>query len=230
MKDTNRFIVLEGLDGSGKSTQVELFQMYLKDNKIPYRYLHFPRTDSPVYGELVAMFLQGKFGALDKVDPYLVALLYAGDRKDASDMIRGWLADGLMVLVDRYVYSNIAFQCAKVEGMEEQEKLRKWILNLEFAYHNIPAPDLNILLTVPFSFTEANLTQRRAGSDREYLNGADDIHEADLDFQKRVREAYLWQLELEPNFIGIDCAGTNGNMLERNAIHNKIIDRLNSSL
>ena len=230
MKNTNRFIVLEGLDGSGKSTQVRLFQQYLKDNNIPYRYIHFPRTDSPVYGELVAMFLQGKFGALDKVDPYLVALLYAGDRKDASEMIRSWLKEGLMVLVDRYVYSNIAFQCAKLENKEEQEKLRKWILDLEFSYHNIPAPDLNILLTVPFAFTEKNLTQRRKGSDRNYLKGADDIHEADLGFQKRVREAYLWQLDLEPNFIGIDCADTNGQILDKNAIHKKIIDKLNSSL
>ncbi|MBN1186043.1 MAG: dTMP kinase [Bacteroidales bacterium] len=230
MKNTNRFIVLEGLDGSGKSTQVELFQDYLKYNKIPFRYLHFPRTDSPVYGELVAMFLQGKFGALDKVDPYLVALLYAGDRMDASEMIRSWLAEGLLVLVDRYVFSNIAFQCAKLTNKDEQEKLRKWILHLEYAYHKIPSPDLNILLTVPFAFTEVNLTQRRSGSDRDYLDGADDIHEADLEFQKRVREAYLWQLKLEPSFIGIDCADENGQILNKTTIHNKIIHELNNHL
>ena len=145
--------MIEGLDGSGKSTQIKLIMKHLEDRGIVYRYLHFPRTDSPFFGELIARFLRGDFGSIGSVDPYLVAMLYAGDRKDAMEEINEWLAKGYMVLLDRYVYSNIAFQCAKLKDSKQQEQLRNWILDLEFSYYKIPKPEINILLDVPFSFT-----------------------------------------------------------------------------
>ena len=97
------FIVLEGLDGAGKSTQVRMLQERLSAQGFAYEYLHFPRFDAPVYGELVARFLRGELGALDQVNPYLVALIYAGDRAEAAPMIRRWLEAGKFVIVDRYV-------------------------------------------------------------------------------------------------------------------------------
>jgi dTMP kinase len=191
-----KFLVVEGLDGSGKSTQIKLIKKYLEEREIRYQYMHFPRTDSPYFGELIARFLRGDFGSIESVDPYLVALLYAGDRKDAMEEINNWLSDGYMVLLDRYVYSNIAFQCAKLRDKKQQEQLRKWILDLEFSYYKIPKPEINILLDVPFSFTQKKLTGEREGSERDYLKGLRDIHEEDLDFQKRVRDIYLWQAKL----------------------------------
>ena len=78
------FVVMEGLDGSGKSTQIHKMLEYFELRKIKHQYLHFPRTSAPVYGELIARFLRGEFGPLNSVHPYLVALLYAGDRMDAA--------------------------------------------------------------------------------------------------------------------------------------------------
>ena len=83
-------IVLEGLDGAGKSTQVELVRRMFAQEGVESHFLHFPRFDAPVYGELIARFLRGELGAVDKVDPYLVALLFAGDRADAAAQLRCW--------------------------------------------------------------------------------------------------------------------------------------------
>lgn len=206
------FLVVEGIDGSGKSTQISLLKKHLTEKKIAWQYIHFPRTDTGIYGELVARFLRGDLGDLNKVDPYLVALLYAGDRKDAAIQIRDWLSQGYFVLLDRYVYSNIAFQCAKLNGRDDQIRLREWILNLEYVYHNIPRPDMNILLSVPFSFTANKLSNVREGDERDYLQGKRDIHEEDLGFQKKVREMYLWQAAECNDLKIINCIDVNGNM------------------
>jgi len=222
-----KFLVIEGIDGSGKSTQIKLIMKHLADRNIRYQYIHFPRTDSPVYGELIARFLRGDFGSLDSVDPYLVALLYAGDRKDASAVIRRWLDEGYLILLDRYVYSNVAFQCAKLKQREEQEKLRDWILELEFNYNQIPRPDLNILLDVPFSFTQSKLTGTRESSERRYLKGQRDIHEDDLDFQLRVRDMYLWQSKTCKDLKVIHCTNDHGDMLAPEFIFSRILQSTN---
>lgn len=222
-----KFLVIEGIDGSGKSTQIKLIMKHLEKKNFAYRYLHFPRTDSPVYGELIARFLRGDFGSLNSVDPYLVALLYAGDRKDASRIIRQWLNEGYLVLLDRYVYSNIAFQCAKLKQKEQQEKLRDWILELEYSYNQIPKPDLNVLLDVPFSFTQSKLTGTRDTAERGYLRGQRDIHEDDLDFQQRVRDVYLWQSKMCDDLKIVHCVDEQGNMLAPEVIFTRILQSTN---
>jgi len=218
-----KFMVIEGLDGSGKSTQIQFILDYLKKRNVPHRYIHFPRTDSPVYGELIARFLRGDFGSLNTVDPYLVALLYAGDRKDASAEINDWLYKGYTVILDRYVYSNIAFQCAKLNDKDKQAKLRDWILELEYSYNKIPRPQVNILLDVPFAFTKSKLSGMRSGTGREYLKGLRDIHEEDLEFQKRVRDMYLWQAQSCSDFKIISCMDLHGGMLSPESIFSKIL-------
>ena len=200
------FIAIEGLDGSGKSTQLNLLQQHLKERNIRYKYLHFPRTDSPVFGELVSMFLRGDLGSIDNVNPYLIALIYAGDRNDAKKMIEAWIEEGYLVIVDRYVYSNIAFQCAKINDGNKQTKLAEWILNLEYNYYRIPKPELSIFLDVPFDFTRERLTEERKGDERNYLQGNQDIHEADLSFQEKVRQVYLNSIRNDADFRLIDCS------------------------
>ncbi len=217
-----RFAVIEGLDGSGKSTQVDLLRNYLEDNKIDYKYIHFPRTDAPVYGELIARFLRGEMGDIQNVDPYLVALIYAGDRYEAREMINNWIRDDLFVLVDRYVISNIAFQCAKLNVPEEINKLKDWILEMEFDHNKLPVPDINIFLDVPFEFTLQQLTGTREGNDRDYLNGNSDIHEKNLEFQKRVRNVYLSLQNEMPGFKILNCYDEKGLMLNPETIFNQI--------
>lgn len=215
-------VVLEGLDGAGKSTQVRKLRKYLESLYGSVDYIHFPRYDAPVYGHLISRFLRGDYGSIDAVHPQLVALLYAEDRHEAApDMKRG-LEAGRTMLLDRYVYSNIAYQCAKVQDPVEREELRKWILSTEYGAFGLPVPDLNIFLDVPIGFVEKKLASDRKGHDRDYLEGGRDIHEADLDFQKRVRDVYLQQCGEDARFVRIDCAGENGDMLPPDAIFTMI--------
>jgi dTMP kinase len=224
------FIVIEGLDGAGKSTQIKLLGNYLAQKGISCESLHFPRTDSPFFGELIARFLRGELGSLDQVDPYVVALLYAGDRKDASNLLKGWLNDNKTIILDRYVYSNIAFQCAKLNDLNEQKKLRNWIYELEFSYFDIPKPDLNIFLDVPFNFTVSRLTKNREGMDRDYLQGSVDIHEDNLSFQEKVRQVYLQQESIDSSFVVIPCSNSAGDMGDQIEIHDRIISVVNKQL
>jgi len=221
-------IVIEGLDGAGKSTQMNRLNGYLAARGYRCRSLHFPRTDSPVYGELISRFLRGELGDMDQVNPYLVALIYAGDRFDFKPTLENWLKDGDMVLLDRYVYSNVAYQCAKTANKEENKALREWILQLEFDYHGLPKPDLNIFLDVPFAFTRQMLTDNRKGDERQYLRGKQDIHETDLEFQERVRETYL-SLSDTDRFVTIDCNDGN-TILSVEQIFSKILSILNEQL
>jgi dTMP kinase len=219
-----KLFVIEGLDGAGKSTQIRLLKDFFEGKGYKCEYLHFPRTDEPYFGKLISRFLRGEFGSLSNVDPYLVAMLYAGDRKGAADLISNWLKRGIIVLLDRYTYSNIAYQCAKVDEEPKQEELRKWILSLEFNHFAIPKPDMNIFLDVPFSFTEKKLSAFRAGDDRTYLNGSRDIHEDSLTFQRKVRDIYLKIALNDDRLFVVDCTNNFGTMLPPDKVFNLIVE------
>lgn len=220
------FIVLEGLDGAGKSTQITKLKEMFSERGVECEYIHFPRFDAPVYGELIARFLRGELGALEQVNPYLVALLYAGDRADASKCIRGWLAEGKVVIADRYVYSNIGYQCAKIDDETSRWTLCDWILNTEYGEFDIPRPDVSLFLDVPFSFTERKLTQTREGDDRTYLQGGKDIHEASLDLQRRVRRVYLDAAERYDDIKVVDCSTAAGEMASPDTIYSRIMEHV----
>lgn len=221
-----KLIVIEGLDGAGKSTQIGLLKEWFTGNNLQCRYLHFPRTEAPYFGELVARFLRGEYGDINHVDPYLVAMLYAGDRKDAANMIEAWLSELYYVILDRYTYSNIAYQCAKTSSEAEAEKLKNWILKLEFDHFAIPKPDINIFLDVPFIFTEQKLINKRQGVDRSYLRGNPDIHESSLDFQKKVRQIYHSVAATDDSLQVICCQDADSGMLNPDEIFRLILSKL----
>ena len=215
-------VVLEGLDGAGKSTQTKKLRAYLEERLPGLEYIHFPRYDAPVYGSLISRFLKGEFGDNSQVHPQLVALLFAEDRHGASSGMKATLSSGGNILLDRYVYSNIAYQCAKMPDAQGAETLRQWIFETEYVDFGIPRPDLNIFLDVPICFVEKNLSSVREGDDRSYLEGSRDIHEADIEFQKRVQAMYRRQAELDPSFIRVDCSDENGAMADADTIFARI--------
>jgi dTMP kinase len=221
-----KFLAIEGLDGSGKSTQINLLINHLSKVRIPCKFLHFPRFNEGFFGNLIAKFLKGDFGPVDKVDPYIVALLFALDRYDAKKKMINWIKNDYFIIVDRYVYSNIAFQCAKIKDINLKLELEKWILGLEYSYFKIPKPDLSMYLHVPFSFIKKELLNLRVGKDRKYLEGKLDIHESSLELQKNVQKEYLRLTKDHSDFLLIDCHGKDDSILKKIDIHNKLINLL----
>ena len=224
------FIVIEGLDGSGKSTQVQKICDYYRHQGVNLEFLHFPNTSEEYFGMLISRFLRGEFGNIEEVDTWVVAMLFAGNRWAYANKLKKWIDDKKMVIVDRYVFSNITYQAAKLKNETEKQKLREWIYSLEYNQFKIPKPDINIWLDVPVSFVESQLNKNREGGDRTYLKGVKDIHETNIDFQQLVYNEYTTCCNLFPELIKVICYNQNGEMLNENTIFEKLISTINQNL
>lgn len=205
-----KLIVLEGTDGAGKSTQLELIKTHLEERGLKYDFLHFPKYGHNEFSEVIAKFLRGEFGTVDEVDPYFVANIYAMDRYLYKPELLQKLKDNDVVLLDRYVFSNLAFQGAKFENKRESHDIQAWIEDFEFDFLHLPFPDLTIFLDVPMDIVEERL-KLREGEDRDYLKGLPDVHEQDIPFQKKVRDIYL-SLNDSHNYHIVKCVVERGDL------------------
>lgn len=222
----NKLIVIEGLDGAGKSTQLSLIRKFFNLNNIKFKDVHFPKLNDGYFGELIAEYLRGEYGTIESVDPKLVALLFACDRKEHIKQINSWLEKGYVVFADRYVNSNIAFQCAKYDNLNKKENLKNWILDFEYNFNGLPKPVISLYLDVPFNQIQKSLESKRTGSDRDYLNGKRDIHESSLKLQERVRVEYLKMVKEQKDFYKIKCSDDENNFLPPEQVHIQILDFL----
>lgn len=227
---TNKIIVFEGLDAAGKSTQKDLLKQHFSSLGLQYKDIHFPKLNDGYHGTLVAEFLRGEFGSVENVHPKLVATLFALDRKEHMDQMVEWLDQGHWIIMDRYVYSNIAFQCAKLPGEEEKAGLKQWILDYEYNHNVLPRPHHSFFLDVPIAFIEQSLAREREGEDRHYLNGKQDIHESSMELQRNVRNEYLKLVEEQDDFHLINCSDGEGHFLSAEEIHGKVAEHLGKIL
>lgn len=217
MKKTGKFIVIEGLDGCGKSTQTKMLIEHLEKEGQKCKFIHFPILEQGVYGKLIAQFLRGELNTQENVidsaynvHPKLVALMYACERKEHAHIIEGWLNEGYIVIADRYICSNVAYQCAKFSYEREKRELRDWILELEFGVNNLPRPDKMLFLDLPRKYIENKMLNERTGADRDYLNGEKDIHEVDDTFQSRVYDEYMKLVDSIDGFVAVRCYDDSG--------------------
>jgi dTMP kinase len=182
-----RLIAIEGIDGAGKGTQAKRLVTALRDLGLRADSLQFPRYGATVFGAAIGDFLNGRFGDLTQVHPQLAAVLYAGDRFESQSLLAAMRAENDVVVLDRFVGSNLAHQGAKVEG-EERARLIEWIESVEFEVFQLPRPSLTILIDMS-SQMSSELVARKAA--RDYTDRTADLHEADLTYLERVRRCYL---------------------------------------
>jgi len=178
-----KLIVIEGTDGSGKSTQFQLLSEHLQQDKVNFKHIVFPRYDQES-SALIRMYLGGQFGKKPKdVNAFAASSFYAVDRYASYKM--DWGQDyesGSVILSDRYTTSNAVHQASKVPE-SEQEAFLTWLYDFEYDKLGLPRPDLTIYLDVPTEYTEQLMRNREAATGTHA-----DIHEQDLTYLTTCRK------------------------------------------
>lgn len=218
-----KLIIIEGLDGSGKSTQIKLLEEYLKSNEIIYKKIKLPDYDSPS-STLVKMYLGGEFGSsADDVNAYAAGAFYAVDRYASFNL--GWKKDyesGTLIIADRYATSNSIYQMEKIEESKWDEYL-EWSGDFEYNKLSIPRPDCVIYLDMPVEISQRLMTSRYDGDENKK-----DVHEVNVDFLNKCRKSALYTAEKQ-GWKVIECS--NGKEpYSVDEIHKKIIDIVKEEL
>ena len=184
-----KLIVIEGTDCSGKETQAKLLIEHLKERGMQVEIFSFPNYDSPT-GKIIGGPFLGKATICDgwfkegavEVEPKVAALYYAADRRYNLPKIEEKLNRGISLILDRYVYSNMAHQAGKIEDMNERMNMYAWLDILEFKLLELPKPDIAIFLHMPYEFTKELKQHRKEKSDQL---------ESDEDYLKKAENAYI---------------------------------------
>ncbi len=204
-----KLIVFEGIDGSGKTTQINLLAENLK---VPFEVISFPQYGKNEYANKIRDYLEGKMGNISDVDPKEIAKIYAADRVTARDQINKWLVEGKIVLSNRYVPSY-AHMAANMDEDKRAEFL-DWANELEYQINRMPKEDLVILLDV-----DPKVSQ-------QHVSGLD-IHEQNLHHLEEARKIYLQLAHENPEWHVINCM-KDGQMKSREEIHQEIMQILPS--
>ena len=210
-----KLIVIEGTDGSGKSTQLDHLIARLKKEELDFRKLRFPQYDKPS-SALIRMYLGGEFGDdPNAVNAYAASTFYAVDRfaSYAKDW-KNYYNEGGVLLSDRYTTSNAVHQASKVPT-EERDAFRAWLYDLEYNKMQLPKPDLVICLDMPTDLTLELMRGRESDT-----NTTADIHEKDVNYLRLCHQMAL-EAASQYNWSIISCTA-NGQMRSVADIHEEI--------
>lgn len=216
-----KLLVFEGVDGTGKETQLNLFKRRLMQEGKSFKFHAFPRYNKPASYFINRYLddLESPYGHSDTINPHMASLFYSLDRADASFGIRRWLDANDVVVLDRYTGSNLGHQGAKIESEAERKQFTDWLFNLEYEILQIPKPDLNIVLDNPMDVIKRRLTDRSSS----------DAHEANFDHIEKARNSYLWASKQYDNFK-IVSGVEDGRELTPDEIHARVWDLAKKAL
>lgn len=212
------FIVIEGIDGSGKATQTALLKHRLEQLGRRVLIGDFPRYYTSEWGKLVGRLLTGEFGTLDEINPHLSVLPFMIDEYVWSrDVARPWIEKGGIILSNRYFTSNV-HNIAKLRG-RAQHQYRQWLWRMGYRELGILKPDVATFFDVPPAITrKLNRKKER----RTYLQGKkEDIAERNWEHQKRAYRAYLHEVRLNDWWVKIRCM-TKGKLDPPDVIHKRV--------
>ena len=205
-----KLIVIDGIDGSGKATQVKLLIKRLKKEGIKTATIDFPQYYDNFFGKLIGRFQNNEFSDAPSTDPYLASVLYAADRWETKNKIEKWLKEGRAVILDRYVSSNQIHQGGKIKNAKKRKAFLNWLEEMEFKIFKIPKPETIIFLNVPYKISK-NLLKKK--SSRSYVkNAKNDKVEKSRIYQESSHEQSLKLIKDNNNWTEIDCV-KNGKIM-----------------
>src|SRR3989339_1462332 len=212
-KSDGKLIVIEGIDGSGKLTQLRLLLNYLDRRFIKFATFDFPQYGKTFFGDFAGRFLNGEFGHFSRINPYLASFPYAADRWQVKDKIWQAVNENKIVICNRYTPSSI-YQAAKIK-LAERQKFLNWVETLEYEVFGIPRPSIIIFLYVPLEFAQTLIAKK-----------SKDQYEKDLKYLKEVENLYLDNVKINKSWIKIDCVNNN-KIISPTEINGKNIEILN---
>ena len=229
-KCKGKLIVIDGTDGSGKATQVSLLAKRLKKEGKTVKVVDFPEYYKNFFGAFVGHCLSEQYYNWLGVHPKIASVVYAADRFESSEEMRGWLKKGYIVIANRYVSANQIHQGGKIKSAKKRNDFIKWLDKMEYETFGIPRPDLTLYLSLPINIVLQLLKDRDSSKmKRAYLKKKKDVYEADVDFLKNsIKSAMKLEKEV-PNFIKIDCAPQK-EILSREQIHEMIYEKVKKSV
>lgn len=211
-----KLIVIDGSDGSGKTTQWELLKKRFRKEKISCETIDFP-VYSSFFGKFIKRYLHGEFGDPVKLDSYHASFSYALDRFFYKEKIEKALNKGKIVLANRYTTSNKILQGAKLRDKKEKERYWRWLDNLEYKKLGISKPDLVLYLFVPVKISK-DLVKSRAQNNKKIKI---DKHESNIIYQKKVVLDSKFLCNKNRNWKLINCT-EESKLLSKRGVHEKV--------
>jgi len=221
-----KLIVITGIDGSGKTVQTKLLYERLQKEGYPVVMVDFPQYGKTFFADMVSQYLNGTFGTVNSVNPYLSSIIYAGDRFECKEQLDTWINEGKIIISNRYVCDNMAHQGGKIHDPEEKERFFRWLDTLEHQIFKIPPSHLNILLYVSAEIAYKLVEKKEQ---RSYLGDKKkDIHEEDINHMQSAQQTFLEiakrdksEAQEKKEWEIIDCT-KNGTLLSQQAVAEKI--------
>lgn len=210
-------ISIEGTDGAGKRTQTAAVMKRLQDRGLDVGWSTFPQYEKSFVSKIIVKYLNGDFGPSANYHPIMRSLMFSLERYEEKDHIRTLMDRNDVVILDRYVASNLAYQIAGADPAERSERI-ELILGVEFGVLDLPTPDLNVFLDIRPDVAQANIARK---PERGFLKQDYDENESDIGLLRQSHTAYRYLVE--HNILGpwevVDChdPGT-GDLLSQETI------------
>ena len=225
MAKKGKLIVIDGTDGSGKATQVELLRKKLTREGYTVKLLDFPEYYKNFFGKFIGHCLSEQYYNWTNIHPKIASISYAADRWESSGKIKNWLNKGYVVLANRYVSANQIHQGGKISNVKKREAFMKWLAEMEYKVFKIPKPDLTIYLSLPIEVVLKLIKERNSKNSRAYLGKKKDVHEMDKNFLKNSIKSALWLANTQKGWIKIECV-KKGVLDTRENIHQEIYEKV----
>ena len=229
-KYKGKLIVIDGTDGSGKATQVDLLTKRLKKEGHTVKVVDFPEYYKNFFGEFIGHCLSEQYYNFLSVHPKIVSVLYAADRWESSYEMREWLSKGYIVIANRYVSANQIHQGGKTKDLKRRNDFLKWLDKMEYEVFKIPRPDITLYLSLPIDIVLKLIEKRNSSKmQRAYLKNKKDVTENDENYQiNSIKSALKLEKEVQ-NFVKIQCS-EKGKILLREEIHEMVYEKVKKIL